>query len=114
MGVRVQTERLLADEIRQAAAGHEKARAVELGQHLRSLLKNGVAENLSKAREGIPSGSAEEKAHAIRRFAAHVVPLLARGLVRPVLDASFALEDVRAAYERLESNATFGKVVLKV
>jgi len=58
--------------------------------------------------------SAEEKAHAIRRFAAHVVPLLARGLVRPVLDASFALEDVRAAYERLESNATFGKVVLKV
>jgi hypothetical protein len=52
----------MADEIRRAAEDHEKARAVELGQHLRSLLKSGVAENLSRAREGIPSGSAEEKA----------------------------------------------------
>jgi NADPH:quinone reductase len=58
--------------------------------------------------------SAEEKAAAVRRFAAHVVPLLARGLVRPVLDNTFALEDASAAYARLESNATFGKVVLEV
>jgi len=57
---------------------------------------------------------AEEKAHAIRRFAAHVVPLLARGQVRPVLDSTFALGDASAAYERLESNSTFGKVVLVI
>ncbi|MBC7932191.1 MAG: zinc-binding dehydrogenase, partial [Rubrivivax sp.] len=56
--------------------------------------------------------STEEKASAVRRFNAHVVPLLARGLVRPVLDAAFTLDEARAAYERLESNATFGKVVL--
>ncbi|HYH85514.1 MAG TPA: NAD(P)H-quinone oxidoreductase [Pyrinomonadaceae bacterium] len=58
--------------------------------------------------------STEEKARAVRRFNAHVVPLLARGLVRPVLDAAFSLDDARAAYERLESNATFGKVILSV
>jgi NADPH:quinone reductase len=58
--------------------------------------------------------SAEEKAAAVRRFAAHVVPLLARRSLRPVLDQTFALEDVRAAYERLESNETFGKVVLEI
>jgi NADPH:quinone reductase len=58
--------------------------------------------------------STEEKARAVRRFNAHVVPLFARGALRPVLDATFALDDARAAYERLESNATFGKVVLKV
>src|SRR5579885_793658 len=58
--------------------------------------------------------SAEEKAAAVRRFAAHVVPLLARRSVRPVLDQTFALEDVRAAYERLESNETFGKVVIQM
>jgi putative PIG3 family NAD(P)H quinone oxidoreductase len=58
--------------------------------------------------------TAEEKAAAVRRFAAHVVPLLARGRVRPVLDSTFALEDASAAYARLESNATFGKVVLEV
>jgi putative PIG3 family NAD(P)H quinone oxidoreductase len=56
--------------------------------------------------------STEEKARAVRRFNAHVVPLLARGLVRPVLDAAFSLDDARAAYERLESNTTFGKVIL--
>ena len=58
--------------------------------------------------------STEEKAHAVRRFNAHVVPLFARAALRPVIDATFALDDARAAYERLESNATFGKVILSV
>jgi NADPH2:quinone reductase len=56
--------------------------------------------------------SSEEKAAATRRFAAHVVPLLADGRVRPVVDGTHALAQVSAAYERLESNETFGKVVL--
>ena len=58
--------------------------------------------------------STEEKAAAVRRFAAEVVPLLNRGLVRPVLDCTFNLQNVDVAYARLESNETFGKVVLKV
>lgn len=58
--------------------------------------------------------SVEEKAAAVRRFAAQVVPLLARRSVRPVLDRAFALADVSSAYARLESNETFGKVVLQV
>ncbi|MDQ3804099.1 MAG: zinc-binding dehydrogenase, partial [Acidobacteriota bacterium] len=58
--------------------------------------------------------SAEEKARAVRRFAAEVVPLFARGLLRPVLDSAHPLADADAAYDRLESNATFGKVVLKI
>lgn len=58
--------------------------------------------------------STEEKAAAVRRFAAEVVPLFTRGLVRPVLEQTYNLRDVGAAYDRLESNETFGKVVLKV
>ena len=58
--------------------------------------------------------SAEEKARAVRRFAAEVVPLLARGLLRPVVDSVYALDDAEAAYARLESNETFGKVVLEL
>jgi len=58
--------------------------------------------------------SVEEKAAAVRRFAAEVVPLFGRGLLRPVNDAAFDLKDVDAAYARLESNETFGKVVLSV
>ncbi|HEV3470123.1 MAG TPA: NAD(P)H-quinone oxidoreductase [Pyrinomonadaceae bacterium] len=58
--------------------------------------------------------SNEEKARAVRRFADEVVPLFARGLLRPVLDSAHPLSEAPAAYERLESNATLGKVVLKV
>jgi NADPH2:quinone reductase len=58
--------------------------------------------------------SAEEKAAATRRFAAQVVPLLAEGRVRPVIDSTHALSDATAAYERLESNETFGKVVIEI
>jgi NADPH2:quinone reductase len=56
--------------------------------------------------------SAEEKATATRLFAEQVVPLLAGGAVRPVIDKVFAWTEVRAAHERIESNESFGKVVL--
>ena len=55
-----------------------------------------------------------EKARATQLFAAQVVPLLARGAVRPVIDSVFDLADVRAAHERMESNRSFGKIVLSV
>jgi putative PIG3 family NAD(P)H quinone oxidoreductase len=58
--------------------------------------------------------SIEEKATATRLFAEQVVPLLASGAVRPVIDRVFKLEEVRAAHERIESNETFGKVVLTI
>jgi putative PIG3 family NAD(P)H quinone oxidoreductase len=56
--------------------------------------------------------SAEEKATATRLFEQQVVPLLASRQVRPVVDSVFKIEDVRAAHERIESNESFGKVVL--
>jgi NADPH:quinone reductase-like Zn-dependent oxidoreductase len=56
--------------------------------------------------------SAEEKATATRLFAQHVVPLLASGLVRPVVDKVYSMNEVRVAHERMESNENFGKIVL--
>lgn len=53
----------------------------------------------------------EEKIAAVRAFAREVVPMLARGILRPVVDRTFTLEDIRAAHEYLESNASVGKVV---
>ena len=58
--------------------------------------------------------SPEEKATATRLFAAQVVPLLANGSVQPVVDSVFRLDEVREAHQRLESNETFGKVVLRI
>lgn len=60
------------------------------------------------------SRSNEEKARAVDRFGAHVVPLLMRGAVRPVVDRVYGIDEVRAAYEHLESNASFGKIILRV
>lgn len=56
----------------------------------------------------------EEKIAATRAFAAEVVPLLAAGTVVPVVDDVFDLDEIARAHERLESNATFGKVVIRV
>lgn len=58
--------------------------------------------------------SVEEKARATRRFAAHVVPLLEREIVRPVIDKVYSMDEVRAAHARMESNESFGKIVLKI
>jgi NADPH2:quinone reductase len=58
--------------------------------------------------------SVQEKAHATRLFAAHVVPLLEREVVRPVIDKVYGMDEVRAAHERMESNESFGKIVLKI
>ena len=56
----------------------------------------------------------EEKIAVTRSFADEVVPLFARGVLQPNLDSVFPLSEVRGAHQRLESNATFGKVVLTI
>ncbi|HEY2856515.1 MAG TPA: NAD(P)H-quinone oxidoreductase [Gemmatimonadaceae bacterium] len=58
--------------------------------------------------------SLEEKIAATRAFAAQVGPLLAGGVVRPVVDRVFRLDQIADAHRHLESNKTFGKVVLEV
>lgn len=56
--------------------------------------------------------SMEEKIAATRLFAAEVVPLLARGILKPNVDSVFRISDIGKAHQRLESNETFGKVVV--
>jgi putative PIG3 family NAD(P)H quinone oxidoreductase len=56
----------------------------------------------------------EQKIAVTQRFADQVIPWLARGLVRPVLDRVFPFEETRAAQGRLESNLGFGKIILRL
>jgi NADPH2:quinone reductase len=56
----------------------------------------------------------EEKIAASRSFAAEVVPLLARGALRPTVDRVFPLSEVRAAHQYMEASGNFGKIVLQV
>jgi NADPH:quinone reductase-like Zn-dependent oxidoreductase len=56
--------------------------------------------------------SIEEKAEATRLFASSVLPLVSRGAIRPVIDRAYPLDEIRDAHERMESNLSFGKIVL--
>lgn len=55
-----------------------------------------------------------EKAEATGRFAEVVVPLIAAGTIVPNLDRVFPMEQAAEAHEYLESNRSFGKVVLEI
>ena len=56
--------------------------------------------------------SLAEKILATEAFAAEVVPLFANGRLRANVDSEFKLSEIGAAHSRLESNRTFGKVVV--
>src|SRR5882724_7135073 len=61
----------------------------------------------------MPRGrSIEEKAEATRLFASSVLPLVSRGAISPVIDRVYPANEIRDAHERMESNASFGKIVL--
>ena len=56
--------------------------------------------------------SIAEKAAATAAFVDEVVPMLARGDVRPIVDRVLPLDEAADAYALVESDTTFGKVVL--
>ncbi len=56
----------------------------------------------------------EQKIEATRRFAERVVPWLARGTLRPIIDRVYPLSEVRVALERMAANEGFGKIILNI
>lgn len=55
-----------------------------------------------------------EKIAATRGFEKSVLPLLALGQMKTVIDRVFPISEVREAHRYMESNANFGKIVLDV
>ena len=56
----------------------------------------------------------DEKILVTSAFDRDVMPRLARGELKPNVDSIFSLTAIRDAHRRMESNATFGKVVVTV
>jgi len=56
----------------------------------------------------------EEKAAATRAFEKSVLPHVAGGTIRPVIDSVYPLAEAAAAHRHMETNANFGKIVLSV
>jgi NADPH:quinone reductase-like Zn-dependent oxidoreductase len=58
--------------------------------------------------------SVDEHAQVVRKAGEALLPLLASGAIRPVVDRAFPLEQAAAAQDYLQSGKHFGKVVLTI
>ena len=58
--------------------------------------------------------SDHEKSALIQAFVTTILPLFSSGRLSPVVDRTFLMEEIRAAHEYLQSNVTFGNVVVRV
>ena len=56
--------------------------------------------------------SAEQKARMVMELRERVLPLIARGDIRPVIDSRFALAEAEQAHARMESGEHMGKILL--
>ena len=56
----------------------------------------------------------EEKIAVTRSFAREVLPFFESKALQVPIDSEFPLRDIRKAHERMESNQTFGKIVLRM
>jgi len=63
---------------------------------------------------GLRGRSLEEKLAVTAQFKRHVLPHLASGSMKPVVDRSFPLEEVADAHRYMETNANFGKIILTI
>ena len=56
----------------------------------------------------------EEKISVTNQIKRHVLPLIAAGSIKPVVDKVFPLSEANEAHRYMESNANFGKIILDV
>ncbi len=71
-----------------------------------------MAKRLQVRGTGLRSRPLEEKGAATRAFEKSVVPHLANGRIKVIVDRVFPLAETAAAHSHMEGNANFGKVVL--
>ncbi|MGQ0765201.1 MAG: NAD(P)H-quinone oxidoreductase [Gemmatimonadota bacterium] len=84
------------------------------GAHAELDLRRVLGRRLTITGTVLRSRSHEQKVAVVEAFARHVVPLFESGQLRPVIDSTFPLAQIADAHRRLESNESFGKVVLDV
>ena len=56
----------------------------------------------------------EEKIALTNQIKRHVLPLIASGAIKPVVDSVYPLDQAAEAHRHMESNANFGKIILAV
>lgn len=55
-----------------------------------------------------------QKAASAQRFAAEIMPAIAKGQIRPIIDTVFALGEIEAAHQHVYADRQVGKVVIRI
>jgi NADPH:quinone reductase-like Zn-dependent oxidoreductase len=58
--------------------------------------------------------SAEQRTESARGFVADILPAIADGRIRPLLDRTYTFDELPAAKAYMESNAHLGKIVVRM
>ena len=58
--------------------------------------------------------STEQRAESARGFVADILPAIADGRIRPLLDRTYSFDELPAAKAYMESNAQLGKIVVRI
>jgi len=102
-----ETIRALAYEGRHATVGYVdgvlKSEIDLEALHTKRLTLFGVSNRLR---------TAEQRAVTVRGFAADVLPFIAEGKIKPLIDRVYSFAELPAAKEYMESNAHLGKIVV--
>ncbi|MGB5080873.1 MAG: zinc-binding dehydrogenase, partial [Burkholderiales bacterium] len=103
-----ETIRALAYEGRHATIGYvDGVLKCELdieALHTKRLTLFGVSNRLRNA---------EQRSTSVRGFAADILPLIANGKIRPLIDRVFPFAELPAAKDYMESNAHLGKIAVR-
>jgi len=104
-----ETIRALAHEGRHATIGYVdgvlKSEIDIEALHTKRLTLFGVSNRLR---------TPEQRAVTVRGFAADVLPLIAAGKIKPLVDRVFPFSEVPAAKDYMESNAQVGKIAVRM
>src|SRR5882724_155525 len=104
-----ETLRALAYEGRHATVGYVdgvlKSEIDIEALHTKRLTLFGVSNRLRNA---------EQRAVTVRGFAADILPFIAVGKIRPVIDRVFPFSELPAAKAYMESNAHLGKIAVRI
>ena len=73
--------------------------------HKKRLTLFGVSNNLRNA---------EQRAVTVRGFSADILPAIADGRIRPIIDRTYSFDELPAAKAHMESNAHLGKIVVRM
>jgi NADPH:quinone reductase-like Zn-dependent oxidoreductase len=104
-----ETIRALAYEGRHATVGYVdgvlKSEIDLEALHTKRLTLFGVSNRLR---------TAEQRAVTVRGFAADILPLIAEGKIKPLIDRVFPFAELPAAKAYMESNAQVGKIAVRI